>query len=60
MSSTKPISDKQQGQHNQQMNDPKRMGNDPAEPQKNDRNTQNNQQSQKDQHNSQGSNQPAR
>lgn len=27
MSSTKPVSDKQQGQNNQQMNEPKRMGN---------------------------------
>jgi len=59
MGSTKPVSDKQQGQHNQQMNDPKRMGNNPVEPQKNDRNTQDNQQMQKDKH-SQRSNQPTR
>jgi hypothetical protein len=41
------------------MNDPKRMGNNPVEPQKNDRNTQDNQQMQKDKH-SQRSNQPTR
>jgi len=35
MSSTRPISDKQQGQNNQQQaNDPKRPGNKPVEPQK--------------------------
>jgi hypothetical protein len=59
MSSTKSLSDKQQGEHNQQTNDPKRMGNNPVEPQKNDRNTQDNQQMQKDKH-SQRSNQPTR
>ena len=60
MSSTKPVSEKQKGQQNQQTNDPKRMGNSPVEPQKNDRDTEDNQQRQKDQHNSQRSNQPTR
>jgi len=57
MSSTRPITDKRQGQHTQQQaNDPKRMGNNPVEPRKNfqkdqrdDRN-----QSPNDQHDSQG------
>jgi len=52
MSSTKPINDKQQGQQNQQANDPKRMGNNPVDPQKNERDNRN-QQTQKDQHDSQ-------
>lgn len=52
MSSTKPITDKQQGHQNQQANDPKRMGNNPVEPQKNERDNRN-QQTQKGQHDSQ-------
>ena len=60
MSSTKPINDKQQGQHNQQQGyDPKRMGNHPVEPQKNERDSRN-QQSQKDQHDSMRDKQPSR
>jgi hypothetical protein len=60
MSSTRPISEKQQGQHNQQQeNDPKRMGNNPIEPQKNERDSRN-QQSQKDRHDSQQDKQPSR
>ena len=61
MSSTKSTSDKQQGQHNQQQNmDPKRMGNRPVEPQRNDRASEHNQQIHKDQQNSQRSNQATR
>jgi len=59
MSSTKPINDKQQGQYNQQGNDPKRMGNNPSEPQKNERDSRN-QQSQKGQHDSERDKQPSR
>jgi hypothetical protein len=52
MSSTKPMTDRQQGQRNQQQaNDPKRMGNNSVEPQKNERDNRN-QQTQKDQHDS--------
>jgi hypothetical protein len=50
MSSTKTPSERQQGQNNQhQVNDPKRMGNNPVEPQKNERDNRN-EQSQKGQH----------
>jgi len=56
MSSTKPM-DKQRGQHNQQGSDPKRMGNNPVEPQKNERDDRN-QESQKDQRDSQRDKQP--
>jgi len=59
MSSTKPMTDKQEGQHNQQGYDPKRMGNNPSEPQKNERDSRN-QQSQKDQHDKQRDKQPSR
>lgn len=53
MSSTKSMTDKQQAQHNQQQgNDPRRMGNKPVEPQKNQRDDRN--QSPKSQHDSQG------
>jgi len=52
MSSTKPMTDRQ-GQPNQQHpNDPKRMGNYPSEPQKNQRDDRN-QQTQKGQQDSQ-------
>jgi hypothetical protein len=34
---------KQQGQHNQQMQDPKRMGQSPSEPRKTEKNQQNSQ-----------------
>jgi hypothetical protein len=44
---------KQQGQHNQQMQDPKRMGQSPSEPRKNEH-------SEKNQQNSQREKQPAR
>jgi hypothetical protein len=50
-SSTKPISEKQQGQHGQ-ANDPKRVGTNPVEPQKNERDDRS--QSPKNQHDSQG------
>jgi len=57
MSSTKPMTDKRQGQHNQQRaNDPKRVGNNQVEPQKNSQKNQRDDrnQSPKDQHDSQG------
>jgi hypothetical protein len=59
MSSTKPTNDKQQGQHNQQGNDPKRMGNIPSEHPKYEQDSRN-QQGQKGQHDSQRDKQPSR
>ena len=59
-SSTKPMTDKQHGQHNQQQGyDPKRMGNNPAEPQKNEWDSRQ-QQSKKGQHDNQRDKQPSR
>ena len=54
MSDTKTQPVKKQGQHNQQNMDPKRMGQNPAEPQKKE------QYSQTEQHNSQREKQPTR
>ncbi len=56
MNDTKTQPQKQQGQRNQEMNDPKRMGQNPAEPQRNEQN----QKAQKDQHNGQRERQSTR
>ena len=54
------MTDKQQDQHNQQQGyDPKRMGNSPVEPEKNERDTRN-QHGQKDQHDNRRDKQPSR